>query len=527
MIRRTLILPLLAVGGAAFANHDAKYVYPPGTDPATVDKVIEVGQKQNKVMDLLLQLTQGVGNRLTGSAQSLKACQWAEKKFKEFGLKNVALEEWGEMPVSFNRGKRQVAKIVAPFEADMVFTTDAWLPGTDGPMRGHVVIEPTTMEEYEKVKDQLKGAWLLQNARGGMRAPTGGGNRTELQQKIDASGILGKVQGTADERVHTGGRFAGLEWDKLPTERRIKIRKSDYDRIRSYTIIGQKVELMFDIENIFVKGPTKLYNVVADIPGTEKPDEMVIVCGHLDSWDGPGSMGANDNGTGTVVAMEAARLLMKSGAKPKRTIRFILWTGEEQGLLGSRAYVQKHKELWPKISAVFNDDGGTNYQGGYQCLESQVPILQAAMDVMNKAFPELPQKLQVVPRMPTGGSSDHASFNMVGIPGFYTMETGRADYGFVWHTQNDRPEFSIKEYLIQSSTNHALVSYSVANAPTMLPRAPQTDGEPKFEILPPAQGASRNYHADHDECDHDDDYWWYFVDVAKRTAAKFIRATAR
>lgn len=492
---------------------------PPGTNPATIERILQLGKEQNQAVKHLLELTRTIGPRLTGSENGHKACLWAEAKFKEFGLANVHLEEWGEMPVSFNRGKRQSAKIVTPYSASMEFTTDAWTPGTDGPLRGRAIMEPATLDEFEEVKDSLKGAWLLSKARSG-RGP-GGGNRGELNQKIEEAGPLGRVVSSPNELLTTGGRFTGITWENLPKDRRIKIKKSDFDRIEGNLAIGKKVELEFDIENIFTKGPTKLYNVVADLPGTEKPDEYVIVCGHLDSWDGPGSVGANDNGTGSSVALEAARLLVKSGAKPKRTIRFILWTGEEQGLLGSRGYVQAHKDLWPKISACLNDDGGTNYQGGYQCLESQAPFFQPAMDVMNKAFPDLQQKLQIIRSVPRGGSSDHASFNMVGIPGFYTVETGRADYAFVWHTQNDRPEFSIAEYLVQSSTNHAIVSYSLACADALMPRerAGESGGP-----LPEPSGGRRNYEPAHDGHDHDDDYWFYVVDVVRRTLDRALRA---
>jgi carboxypeptidase Q len=482
-------------------------VVPPGTDPSAIQRILDQGKNQNQVMKLLNELTHGIGPRLTGSKKNLEACRWAEKKFKEFGLVNVHLEEWGEMPVSFNRGKRQSAKVVAPYKEDLIFTTPSWTPGTDGPMKGHAVRAPKDEEELEAMRKKLNRAWVLVE-----RGERRGGEASKLDKMLNDAGILGRVTAARGELVTTGGRFTGLEWDKLPTERQIVLQKSAFDKIGKTLDEGKSVELAFDIENQFVKGPTKLYNVVADIPGTEKPDEIVIVCGHLDSWDGPGSLGANDNGTGTVAAIEAARLLMKANAKPKRTIRFILWTGEEQGLLGARAYVDKHKELWPKISAVLNDDGGTNYHGGYQVLESQVPYFQPAIDVVNKAFPDLPSKLQVVPTMPRGGSSDHAAFNMVGIPGFYTIEAGRADYGFVWHTQNDRPEHSIAEYMIQSSTDHAIVSYSLACADAILPREKKASTlfDPELE---PARGNTKNYHA---HCDHgEDDYLDYLAYVLR------------
>ncbi len=504
----------------ALAASAATNVYPPGTDPAAIDKILATGKGKNRAMDLLNELTHKIGPRLTGSANALRACQWAEKKFKEYGLKNVQLEEWGEMPVSFNRGKRQSAKMLEPYETDLVFTTDAWTPGTTGPMKGPALNAPKDDAEFEAMKGKLKGAWLMVERAGGGR----GGAQSELDRKLNEAGILGRISSSGRETVTTGGRFTGLEWDKLPTERRIRIRKSDFDKVQGYLSLNQTVTLEFDIDNQFVKGPTKLYNVFADIPGTEKPDEMVIVCAHLDSWDGPGSLGANDNGTGTVSAMEAARLLMLSGAKPKRTIRFILWTGEEQGLLGSRAYVEKHKAEWPKISAVLNDDGGTNYHGGHVVIESQVPMFQPMIDLMNEAFPDLPQKLQIVKQMPRGGSSDHAAFNAVGIPGFYTIEAGRADYGFVWHTQNDRPEHSIPEYLVQSSTDHAIMSYSLACAPTLLPREMRSGATAGASagVLEGGRTPFGPLHDAHDGHDHDHDWFDYVADVAKRVVRRIL-----
>ncbi|MBC8063729.1 MAG: M20/M25/M40 family metallo-hydrolase, partial [Chlorobia bacterium] len=246
-------------------------------------------------------------------------------------------------------------------------------------------------------------------------------------------------------------------------------------------------------------------------------------------WNSPRSQGANDNGTGTVAAMEAARILATSGVKPKRTIRFILWSGEEQGLLGSRAYVEKHKELHDKISAVLNDDGGTNYQGGYQGVEQMKVMMEAAFAPTVKAFPNLPMEFAVGKTMPSGGSSDHAPFNFVGVPGFFTMEKGKADYGFVWHTQNDRYEYAVPEYLIQSSTNHAVVAFNLAEAATMLPRAPKPIAR-TIDLNGPAIGSDQMFedpslHSSHDH-DHDDDWVLEVRDRLKRQF-RFLMTTVR
>ena len=141
----------------------------------------------------------------------------------------------------------------------------------------------------------------------------------------------------------------------------------------------------FNIDNRWIKGPIEVHNVVAELKGSEFPDEIVVVGGHLDSWNSPGSQGASDNGTGSCSTLEAARLLIKSGVKPKRTIRFILFTGEEQGLLGSTDYVKQHEAELPKISACIVDDGGSNYQSGASGYASWEPFLRPSFELMTKA----------------------------------------------------------------------------------------------------------------------------------------------
>jgi len=275
--------------------------------------------------------------------------------------------------------------------------------------------------------------------------------------------------------VTSGPAWNAVTFEKHPGTVQVTVRRSDYDHIVRNIDFGKKVVLEINVENRWFKGPVPCYNVVADIKGTEKPDEMVIVSGHFDSWNGPGSQGAQDNGVGAMTAMEAARILCAAHAKPKRTIRFILWSGEEEGIFGSTNYVKMHANELDKISAVLVDDGGGNYQGGYTILPQMKPMMEQAIDASVKAFPEFPQVLTLAngARMPRGGGSDHAPFNAAGVPGFFTKETGKLDYTFVHHTQNDRFETIIPEYLVQSGTNHAIVSYNLACAETLLPREPK------------------------------------------------------
>lgn len=459
---RTVALALAAAlaAPAAFAQGDA----------ATLDRIVDEGKNHNQVMRHLTYLTQKIGPRLTGSPRLQRACEWTAGKFREFGLQNVHLEQWGTVPVGFERGPRQFARMVKPFDVPIEFTTNAWTPGTKGLVRAPAAMEPESAAEFDKNPGRYKGAWIVMRAPVSMRGPqpVDSDDWRAVQAKLDAAGIAGRIYGASDERVHTHGRFQDLSADKLPKDVKITVRRSDWDRMVRNLEFGRETVLEFDIQNRFL-APQPVYNVVADIPGSEKPNEFVIFSAHLDSWNGPGSQGAVDNGTGTMVMLEAARILMASGAKPKRTIRFVLWSGEEQGLLGSSGYVEKHADEMDRISAVFVDDGGTNYQGGVSCLESQVPMIKQALAPMAAAFPDLPQTVNTVQAL-RGGGSDHASFIAKGVPGFFFMETGRADYGLSWHTQYDRLEYAIPEYLVQSSTNSAVMAYNLACAPTLLPR---------------------------------------------------------
>lgn len=306
--------------------------------------------------------------------------------------------------------------------------------------------------------------------------------------RVLAENPAGFISSSKDERVWTtsanGWRERRVE--DYPIDVEVNVRESDFDFIVARITGGVPVEVEFDLPHRLVDGPIPVYNVIAEIPGVERPDEVVIISAHQDSWNGPGSLGVVDNGTGTAVTMEAARILAAVGAKPKRTIRFALWSGEEQGLLGARAYVRNLSEAErAKISAVFVDDGGTNYQGGLPAANDMVPYLAAATSWTNGRFhsPTDGKDLLVNirptgPRIQSHGGSDHAAFNALGIPGFFWDEIGRAEYSWAWHTQHDKLDQAIEEYLIQSATNSAITAYNLANAPDLLPRgAPPEAGE--------------------------------------------------
>jgi len=394
---------------------------------------------------------------------------------------------------------------------DMQFTTLAWTRGTDGPTRGPVYWLPKTDSEYLEIKDKLKGAWVLMEP----PPPMGGrgiGDRVKnafraraeardkvkvgtdpmtlpISQRVQFDGINGYISTSRDERVWTTAvtGWRELTIDTIPPETSIVVRLSDYDFINSRLADGEEFTAEFDLPHTFTPGPVPIYNTIAEIRGTEKPDEVVIISAHMDTWDGPGSLGTTDNGTGTSVVLEAARILATVGAKPTRTIRFINYTGEEQGLLGSAGYVKDHADEMPKISACFVDDGGTNYQGGLTVPAQMVDYLAAATaatnnqfwDTTDKKFLNVDIKTSKRTWIAAGGSSDHASYNAKGVPGFFWEEVGRADYGYGWHTQNDKLDLAIPMYLAQSATNMAITAYNLACAPELLPRSIKPEEEAK------------------------------------------------
>ena len=243
--------------------------------------------------------------------------------------------------------------------------------------------------------------------------------------------------------------------------------RKPFDEIAGWLKEGKPVTLEFDIRNHFKKGPIKLYNVIADIPGSERPDEYVIVGGHIDSWDG--ATGATDNGTGVATTLEAARILMKAGVKPRRTIRFMLWSGEEQGLLGSAAYVKAHKDLMPKISAVLVHDGGTNYLAGIGATEAILSDFEQVFAPVKDLDPQYPFELRKVAGL-TGGGSDHASFLTANVPGFFWRQSGKARYQHTHHTQFDTFDAAVPEYQRHSSLVVALAAYGIANLDHLLSR---------------------------------------------------------
>jgi pimeloyl-ACP methyl ester carboxylesterase len=463
------------------------------TPPAVLEQIVDMGMNDSHVMQTLKEVVEGIGPRLTGSTNLNAAGQWAVEAFTALGLE-VELEQWGEVPVGFDRGPSSGA-LVTPEHMELTFMTRAWSAGTDGPVRAHAVLAPRNQTELDAKQSQLAGAWVLTPSDWPAR-PRGNNipeglqdNEEERAQWIrtamsehqtftqarseayEAAGIAGVISPSRrGDRLIMNGNM-NIQWDDLPTNVRITMVSSQFEALRTRLDAGEALELEFNIENRFVKGPIPQYNVVADLIGDVHPEEYVIVGGHLDSWDI--APGATDNGTGVATTLEAARLLVESGARPGRTIRFMLWGGEEQGLLGSRAWVADHLDAMEHISAVLVHDGGTNALSGLQITRSmQEQMKQALAPVLRFSEEESgaqPFSLELVAGLSTGGS-DHNSYLAQGVPGFFWKQSGSADYEHTHHTQHDHYAAAIPEYQRHSAVVVALSALGLADLPEKLSR---------------------------------------------------------
>jgi hypothetical protein len=471
-----LALPLLGLLARAAPAQDAP---PPASggeadryydDPALL-KLLELGATDNRVEEPLRYLTQSIGPRLTGSTNLQRACEWAQARFAALGL-DARLERWGELPVGFDRHAWR-GGMVAPEIIDYEFITYAWTPGTPGPVRAPARLYPRTTAEVEERAAELRGAWIVRRLRADMPSTD---DRRAIERRLVELGVAGEVRSSGPELLITAGSHA-VDPGNPPRLVSIRMLDAPYSDLLRRVEGGEAVELEFDVDNRFLPGPIPQFNVIADLRGSEQPDEYVIVGGHLDSWDG--AQGAQDNGTGVATTLEAARLLVAAGAKPPRTIRFALWTGEEQGLLGSSAYVAAHPELMPRISAVLIHDGGTNYLSGIAGPAGLLPDLERAFRPLVHLSPEMPFEVQENQGLGRMGGSDHVPFVRAGVPGFFWRQSGDTRYDFVHHTQHDVFENVRQDYQRHSAVVVAVGAYNLARLDGLLDRTNLLAPEPR------------------------------------------------
>lgn len=482
-----------------------------------VEKIIKIGTTDNQTMKHLDVFSNRFGGRLIGSDAYENAAIWAASKFKEWGLE-VDMDYSGELPVGFNRGP-WFGRMLSDKGMQLHFATPSYTSGTKGVQKGHVVLEPKTQAEFNRMKGKLKGAWvliggnnngwpidisekadLLRDSLKAVNAEIGKKNNEirrhnwrnrdnpkEMLPYVDEpalfykemreAGILGIIQSSSNpiRVLYDRKNLPDMTFDNLPTVPDIKLDEHQYEIIEQMAKERQRFELEFDIRNHFKMGPVKYHNVIGMIKGTKYPDEYVMIGGHLDAFDV--ATGGVDCGTGITVAMEAARLIMEAGGKPKRSILFCLWAGEEFGLLGSKSWVENNEDKWNKISNYFNRDGGPTVANSLRVTEAMYDDFEKICEPLNDINPNFPFTLskREPSRKPTrAGGSDHAYFALNGVPAI-SFGTGDPlgydfNYGEIWHTERDLYNMSIPEYMDHTSVVTAIVALGIANLDHLLSR---------------------------------------------------------
>ena len=465
-------------------------------------KIMEIGKTDNQTMLHLDVLTNRIGGRPIGSDAYENATYWVASKLKEWGLE-VEIQEVGELPVGFNRGP-WFGKMYAETSMSLDFVTPSYTTGTKGVQRGHVVIEPKTRQEFERMKGKLKGAWVLIEGKStgfpidhsesgdSLRsviiarneAAKSSSERVEepalFYKEMVEAGILGIIQSAPVPLVAMYDRknLYKLSFDNLPAVPDIKLNEDQYDLIRKKVERREYILLEFDIRNHFRPGPVKYHNVIGKIRGTKYPDEYVMSGCHLDSYDV--STGAVDCGTGVAPNLEMARMIMAAGGnRPNRTILFCFWAGEEFGLLGSKFWVENNLDKLPRISNYFNRDGGPTAASGLTVPENMYDDIVKCTEGLADYCPQIPFKVvkskeppRPVPANAYG--SDHAYFARNGVPTIAFDNTDPLGYNFnyreIWHTNRDLYNMSIPEYMEYTSVTQAVTVYNVANLKRLLPR---------------------------------------------------------
>ncbi len=504
-----ILVAILIFAGGSDAQHNK-----------VTDRIIEIGTSDNQAMRHLDVISNRFGGRLIGSDAYENAAEWCASEFRKWGME-VIMDEAGTVPVGFNRGP-WFGRMLSDNGMILHFATPSFTSGTKGVQRGHVLPEPKSKEEFERMKGALKGAWVLIGGKNnGWPIDWSQGadsvrakimvyndsvskinreimrenmmNRTSppketvalkeepalFYREMREAGILGVIQSSeVPIRVlYDRKNLDKMTFETLPTVCDIKLDEEQYAIIEKMVKERRYFQLEFDIRNHFKPGPVKYHNVIGVIRGSKYPNEYVMLGGHLDAFDV--ATGGVDDGSGVTPAMEVARLIIAAGGKPERTILVCLWAGEEFGLLGSKHWVESNKDKLPKISNYFNRDGGPTPIMGITVPEAMYSDFEKICRPLNSINPDFPFTLKKRtdaprPRPATAGGSDHAYFAINGVP---TLRFDESDvkgynfnYGEIWHTERDTYDKSIAEYQEHTSVVTAVIVYGLANLDHLLSR---------------------------------------------------------
>lgn len=480
------------------------------TDLSMAYKIRQEGLKNSDMTNLMYIMTDLAGPRLTGSPGIDRANEIAKARLVEYGLSNVRIEVARE----FTRGgwdyDKAYAAMTKPYYNNFAVTPVAWTAGTNGPVKGEVVlVDIKKTEDIEQYRGKLKGCFIMTPSTSVYQvsyAPLATRNTDqqleeltkvlpeepssitritgdrqamrELRTKINAfiaeEGVALMISNGKDFNIpaSTGASYDGKS--PLPVTQ-ISIPLEAYGRMERLLSHGEKVEMEVDIHSTFIPGK-EVYNVIGEIPGTDPKlkDEVVLLGAHIDSWHG--GTGAADDASGCIVMMEALRILKALNVQPRRTIRIALWGGEEQGLNGSRGYVEKYlynadtkapKPGFDKFSVYFNMDNGTGRYRGIHLQENE--LARPFFETWMKPYEDM--EFKTITNSNTGGT-DHLSFDRVGLPGFQFIQDD-IDYWRGYHTNTDTWERLLLPDLRQNAIITAWFAYNAAMINERFPRKPE------------------------------------------------------
>jgi len=456
-------------------------------DLETTQRIKEEGLRRSQALDLYRTLTDELGPRLTGSPEHDAAAAWARDRFGEWGLAEPRLE-----PFEFGRGwtlEKLSIEMTAPHYMPLIGYAEAWTPSVRGVLSGPVVyVGDKTATEIEAMAPSLRGAIVLthlpqtefldadrpQPGRSADPIRTGNPPIPRVQSTTAArelsdilrragAGVTLRPSAYRDGTVGVGGSRTTPD-GAVPS---MVLAAEQYNMLVRLAEGGTPAELRVELRTRY-DSDTRTFNVLAEIPGTDPAlrDEIVLVGGHLDSWHA--ALGATDNGDGVIAVMEAMRILAALNVRPRRTIRVALWSGEEQGLLGARAYIEQHMSdaaSRDRLAVYLNDDPGSGAALGFYMQGN------AAAKAIFDAWLEPLRDLGVTRNIPEGiGSTDHVPFNEIGLPAFNVIKDFDAYDERTRHTNADFPERMSEDELAQSSVFLAHFAWQAAMRDQKIPR---------------------------------------------------------
>ncbi|HRP57552.1 M20/M25/M40 family metallo-hydrolase [Agriterribacter sp.] len=509
-MKKIIFLFFFAIGTFYLADAQEKI------DQGMIQRIRNEGLHHSKVMDIAFRLTDVSGPRLTISPGFSRAANWAKEQLAGWGLENAVLEPWGEFGKGWELQKMYVAQ-TKPYYRPMIAFPKAWTSGTGGFKKAEVMLVDAgdSADFVSKYSGKLANKIIIINQHDtlmpGFKAdarrytdeelkamsdrkptipayprparPVRSGRSTialqndikEVAKKEGALAILTySMRGRDGTLFVQGGGPYGKDDPENFTD--IMVAVEDYKSIVRLLQANIPVEVEADIQTRFITDDTKGYNVLAEIKGTDRElkDEVVMLGAHLDSWQG--ATGATDNASGSAVMMEAVRILKTLGIQPRRTIRIALWSGEEQGLHGSRNYVKNHladpatMELKPghtKISTYFNLDNGTGKIRGIYLQGNE-----ACRTIFSQWFEPFRDLGAGTVTISNTGGTDHLSFDAAGIPGFQFIQDPVEYSTRTHHTNMDSYDHLLADDLKQAATIIAAFVYNAAMRDEKLPRKP-------------------------------------------------------